>query len=272
MRRLRVLLFETVDDPYYNLAFEEAFFLVRARGGVEDETLRLWRNRDAVVLGFFRRVEEDVVLEEAWRSGTAIVRRFTGGGTVYHDLGNLNYAVTLAGGRGFRPIDTAYGFLIMGAVNALRNLGLSPRIENKSDIVVRGRKISGTAASYKWNTLFLHGSLLISSSIERLYRLLRIPEKPPPGVSPAKYRVTTLTRILGEGIGVRELAEHIITAYEELYGAEAYNDRPSSLETRIADLLYKNKYRDEKWNMEKTATYRYAKLYREIAETIDESL
>ncbi|MCD6488251.1 MAG: lipoate--protein ligase family protein [Desulfurococcales archaeon] len=272
MKRLRVLLFETIDDPYYNLAFEEAFFLVRARGAIEDETLRIWRNRDAVVLGFFRSVEEDVVLDETRRYDTAIVRRFTGGGTVYHDLGNLNYAVTYTGEGVSRPVDTAYSFLIKGIINALKHLGLVPRIENTNDIIIYDRKVSGTAASYRWNTVFFHGSLLVSSNIERLYKLLRIPKKIPKGISPVKYRVTTLSRILGGGIGFKEVIEYIVRAYEELYGAEAYTDIPSSLEIRVADFLYKNKYLDRKWNLEKTLTYGFTRLYKDVVEIIEESL
>ncbi len=272
MKRLRVLLFETINDPYYNLAFEEAFFLVRARRAVEDETLRIWRNRNAVVLGFFRSVEEDVALDETRRYNTAIVRRFTGGGTVYHDLGNLNYAVTYSGEKVFHPIDTAYSFLIKGVINALKYLGLIPRIENTNDIVVYNRKVSGIAASYRWNTLFLHGSLLVSSNIERLYKLLKIPRKVPKGISSVKYKVTTLSKVLGGRIGFKEVIEYIIRAYEELYRAEAYIDIPSSLEIRVADFLYKNKYLDEKWNLEKTHTYGFTRLYRKVAEIIEESL
>lgn len=272
MRRLRVLLFETPDDPYYNLAFEEAFFLVRAKEAVEEDTIRIWRNKDAVVLGFFRSVEEDVVLDEVEKLGTAILRRFTGGGTVYHDLGNINYAITYKEKRVSRPIDIAYGFLIKGIINALKYQGLSPRIENTNDIVINDRKVSGTAASYRWNTVFFHGSLLVSSNIEKLYRLLRIPKNIPNRISPVKYKVTTLSRVLGEEIGFREVAECIIRAYEELYKAEAYKDTPSSLEIRVANFLYKNKYLDRKWNLRRKLSHGFTRLYRELSNIIEESL
>ncbi len=269
MKRLRVLLFETLDDPYYNLAFEEAVFLVRAKRVIEDETLRIWRNREAVVLGLFRSLKEDVNLEEARRLNVAIVRRFTGGGTVYHDLGNLNYSITYAEKKVSSPLDTAYNFLINGIIKALEYIGLKPTVKNRTDIVVKGRKVSGTAACCKWNALILHGSLLVSSNINRLYSLLVTPKKIPEKISPVKYIVTTLSNILGS-ISHSRVIESIIRAYEDLYKAEAYIDVPSSIEIKLADFLYKHKYSDEKWNREKTLAYGYTRLYREVERLINE--
>lgn len=275
--RLRVLLFETPRDPAYNLAFEEAFMLAHNHGLVDD-TLRIWRNSNAVVIGYFQRAEEEVVVDYAGEIGAVIARRFTGGGAVYHDLGNINYAVAVSRKRyrAMSPVDAAYTVLIKGALAALEKLGLRAWLENVNDVVVDdngvARKVSGTAATYRENTLFLHGSLLVSTDLEKLRRVLRVSKKKlsDKRVSSVKYRVTLLEKILGRRIGYAEITRAFIEGYREALGyAEAYLSLPEPYELEAAELLYRRKYSAREWVWERPPVTRYAELYREIREVFE---
>ncbi len=267
MKTLRVLLYEVPEDPYMNLAFEEAFARARA-SGLTPDTLRIWRNKDAVIIGYFQRAEEEVDLSLARELGVVVARRFTGGGAVYHDLGNINYAVALGpesmGQQG--PVEMLYGYLIRGALNALRRLGLEPRLENINDIAVGDYKVSGVAGSYRWSAPFLHGSLLVSTDLSRLASLLRVSRKKllDKKVSSVKYRVARLQDLLGRSIGYHEVIDALVGGFEELLGAEAYFDLPWPEELEAAWILYKYKYSRREWNLERLSS----KAFREAEEML----
>jgi len=266
--KLRVLLYETPTNPYYNLAFEEAFFLVHHyKGG--DPVLRIWRNENAVVIGIFQRAEEEVDLDYAEKEGIAVVRRFTGGGAVYHDLGNANYAIAVKT-RSEDKIGYAYGFLLQGAVKALSRLGAEAWIENVNDVVVSHRKISGSAAAVRGDTVLLHGTLLISTDLEKLYRVLKVSKKKleDKGVSSVKYRVGLLEELLSRKISLREVVEAFTGAFAELLGAAPYFDLPSKLELAIARALYEEKYSKQEWNLQRASTSMYRNLYSYIEDLL----
>lgn len=248
---LRVLLFETPDDPYMNLAFEEA--LARARGaGLIPDTLRVWRNSKAVILGYFQRAEEEVDLVEACKLGVSVVRRFTGGGAVYHDLGNVNYALAL-GIPDADPAAYAYGHLLRGTLKALAKLGVEASVENVNDVVAAGRKVSGTAASFRWNCCFLHGTLLVDADLGLLSRLLKPAAEKLAGkrVSDVKQRVANVSELLGERLSYRSIVRALVEGFSELLNAEAYFDLPSREELQAAKLLRDRKYCRSEWNLER---------------------
>ncbi|RLF07064.1 MAG: lipoate--protein ligase family protein [Thermoprotei archaeon] len=267
MSRLRILLYETPDDPYRNLAFEEAFFLARHYDLTKDDTLRIWRNANAVIVGYFQYAKEEVRMDALERIGAKVVRRFTGGGAVYHDLGNINYAITVK--KEILPeetlVDSLYKFLLSGAINALRKIGVEARIENVNDIVAGDRKISGCAAKYMKNTLFLHGALLVSTDLSKLASVLKISKKKlaDKGVASVKYRVTTLTNLLGRSIGYDEIVNALVEGYRELLNADVYFDLPSREELLLAQRLYK-KYTSDEWNFERAPSWKFKGLIEDI--------
>ena len=271
MRRLRVLLYEAPENPYMNLAFEEAFARLRA-AGITPDTLRIWRNRRAVIIGYFQRAEEEVHLDKARRLGVAVARRFTGGGAVYHDLGNINYAVALGPSPESTrdPIGYLYNYLVRGALNALRILGLNPHLENINDIAVGDYKVSGVAASYRWNAPFLHGALLVSTDLRVLSSILKVSRKKleDKRVSSVKYRVTLIKELLGRPVRYSEVVGALVKGYEELLGAEAYYDLPWPEELEAARILYEHKYRLEEWNLQRTPAYRFREAERLLSELV----
>lgn len=145
-------------DPAWNLAFEE--YILREKR--EGDWLLLWQNRNAVILGRNQNALEEINREFVERHGIAVVRRNSGGGAVYHDLGNLNYSfITDADGsdasRFTGPV-----------VSALRGLGLEAEASGRNDILVSGRKVSGTAQFRSGDRILHHGTLLFDADPEML--------------------------------------------------------------------------------------------------------
>ncbi len=147
-------------DPYYNQALEEVLF-ERNR----EPLLLLWRNRPAVVCGRYQNLFAEVSVPSAQAEGIALIRRITGGGTVYHDLGNLNYTIIRDGDTpGYEP----YLDLIAGA---LQRIGI-PAVPSRScDLSLDGLKISGSAQKIAHGRTLHHGTLLFDADLARLRRV-----------------------------------------------------------------------------------------------------
>ena len=139
-------------DPAYNLAFEEFVLTHRTEGDI----LILWQNDNAVIIGRNQNTAEEIDQGFVDAHGIRVVRRNTGGGTVYHDLGNLNYSfITDAGASKAAFTDPV--------IRALRSLGLDAEVSGRNDILVSGKKVSGTAQQVSKGRVLHHGTLLFDS-------------------------------------------------------------------------------------------------------------
>lgn len=143
-------------NPYYNLALEELVLTRRLDG----EYLLLWQNDNTIVVGQNQNTEAEINREFVEAHGINVVRRTTGGGAVYHDLGNLNYSFITDVGDAERLTMERFTRPI---VEALRGLGLRAEASGRNDILVEGRKVSGTAQRVVKGRILHHGTLLFSA-------------------------------------------------------------------------------------------------------------
>lgn len=248
---LRVLTAEHPENPEYSLALEEALYISVSKLG-SFPILRIWRHRDTIVLGYFQIAEEEVHVDRALNEGVRIVRRLTGGGAVYHDFGCLLWSI-IARGPPEGGIDYVYGNLLRGFVEFLKDYA-DAKVENINDIVIGGKKVSGTAATYdRKGTYLLHGTLLMDTDLNKLSYLLKVPKRKleDKGISDVKYRVGNLFEIIGRELETWELVEKLINSYSKLLNLKPIIDVPTSIEYKIADRLYKEKYSKREWNLER---------------------
>ena len=148
-------------DPAYNLAFEE-YVLNNHRTG---DIVILWQNKNAVIIGRNQNAEAEINRAFVENNGIRVVRRNTGGGAVYHDLGNLNYSfITDAGDLQERSASRFTG----PVVQALQGLGLDAESSGRNDILVSGKKVSGTAQQLLKGRILHHGTLLFDSDPEMI--------------------------------------------------------------------------------------------------------
>ncbi|MGB9827504.1 MAG: lipoate--protein ligase family protein [Thermosphaera sp.] len=254
MSELRVVFTETLDNPWMNLAWEEAFFQSRCSDKTGD-VLRIWRNRNAVVIGVFQKASEEVNLEYAQQIRAGIVRRFTGGGAVYHDLGNINFALSVKPVGRKVNVDYLYVDLLKGVVKALEKLGFNPSVQNVNDIIIGDRKVVGVAASLRreQNCGFIHGAMLYNVNLDVLAGILKIPLKKlaDKGVSSVKYRVTNISALKPE-LRVEDIVKALIESFTETLDKKGwYPDLPKQHEIEMAERLYSSKYSTPEWNMER---------------------
>jgi len=182
--RVRVFT-SSSDDPFLNLALEEQLF---RRMGTEDRILFLWQSRPCVVIGRFQNPWVECDLEALERDGADLVRRQSGGGTVYHDGGNSNFTF-LGPAVSFDPDKN-----LEMVTAALDVLGIHAEISSRHDILAEGFKVSGSAFRKKRDRALHHGTLLFSADREKLSRYLAAPNLniDARGVASVRSRVVNL--------------------------------------------------------------------------------
>lgn len=194
-------------NPYRNLAVEQIF-----QRQATEPTLLLWQNEDCVVIGRCQNAWAEVNVPYCEEQGVHIVRRDTGGGAVYHDLGNINYSFLLPE----QEYDVARQTGVI--LSALSSFGLSAELSGRNDILAEGKKVSGCA--YRLGRVCLHhGTLLIDVDFDKMSRCLtpssqKLKAK---GIQSVKSRVANLKTLLGE-IDAERLCQRIYEAFCKEYG------------------------------------------------------
>ena len=149
-------------DPFYNQAFEEFVF----QAFQEDDVFFLWQNSPAVVVGSYQNICREVHVKTLRKLGIPVVRRISGGGTVYHDLGNVNYTYII---RQDGPVD--YDRCLQPVIRALNAIGVPARKGRTCDIAIGGQKISGSAQRIAGGRILHHGTLLFQSDLRMLEQI-----------------------------------------------------------------------------------------------------
>lgn len=166
-------LFPVVESPTFNprLNLERE---ARYTKTVEVPSFRVWRSTDSLVLGRFQEPGEEVHLDRARMLNVPVLRRLSGGGAVFHDLGNINYSIYLPQGRaaGF-GIEESLRALSFPITNLLDALGVPWSWESPNNVYVLGRKISGSAQARSGGYLLHHGTLLVSTDLVTMSQLLK---------------------------------------------------------------------------------------------------
>lgn len=162
-----IYLINNSHNPYFNLAFEE--YCLGHLPSNETYCI-LWQNAPAVIIGKNQDVFQEVDLAYAHEHEIKLVRRITGGGAVYHDLGNLN--ISILGSYSEHPnYAEEYGERVCDALRAIGLKGVE--MNGRNDLYVDGKKISGWAKRIQNDTFLFHGTLLYDVDLDQLVRVLQ---------------------------------------------------------------------------------------------------
>ena len=197
-------------NPYKNIALEE-FLLWNVE---KDECiLYLWQNRHTVVIGINQNPWKEAHVKELEQDGGFLARRMSGGGAVFHDLGNLNFTFLV------REEDYDVGRQLDVIIRAVAKFGIHAERSGRNDILTDGKKFSGNAFFNSHGYCYHHGTLLLDADMSNLSRYLNVSHTKlqSKGVDSVRSRVVNL-KDLAPGIAVGSLQPALIEAFGEVYG------------------------------------------------------
>jgi lipoate-protein ligase A len=241
-------------NPFFNLAAEEY-----AIKNFSDNMFMLWRNKPCIVVGNHQNTLAEINFDYVKENDLYVVRRMSGGGAVFQDLGNLNFTFIKNIDESNNKVD--FSTYTKPIIEVLRNMGLNANFEGRNDIVIDGRKISGNAQAVRNNRMLHHGTLLFSSVMEDLAKALKVnPLKfKDKAVKSVKSRVTNIKEHLEEDMDVLEfrdrIMDHIISTND---GAELYEYTDE--DRRKINQLVEEKYGTWNWNYGSSPKYNFEKM------------
>ncbi|KAF5051871.1 lipoate--protein ligase [Oscillibacter ruminantium] len=234
-------------DPCYNLAFEETVLARRTQG----DYLLLWQNDNTIVIGQNQNAEAEINRTFVEGHHIHVVRRTTGGGAVYHDLGNLNYSFITDAGNAERLTMERFTKPI---VEALKGLGLNAEASGRNDILVEGRKVSGTAQRLMKGRILHHGTLLFDANPGMVAGALNAdPAKfQSKGAKSVRSRIGNIREFLPEKMSMTDFWNYLKTA---LAGGGLVPDALTTEELAAVETLKRTKYDTWEWNFGRSPHY-----------------
>ena len=196
-------------DPYHNIALEK-YILDHLNPG--NCVLYLWQNKNTVVIGRNQNAWAECRTTLLEQEEGKMARRLSGGGAVFHDMGNLNFTFLL------KDEDYDVDKQLSVIQTALAGLGLNAEKSGRNDLLVEGRKFSGNAFYHRNGNAYHHGTLLVSADMEKLSRYLTPPKAKleAKGVASVRSRVANLTEFVPE-LTCDELRKYMVKAFTEVY-------------------------------------------------------
>jgi lipoate-protein ligase A len=252
----RLLKTETY-NPFMNMAIDEAIMRARIENHVQN-TLRFycWKP-SAVSIGRFQNIENEVQLDNCRKHGIDVVRRITGGGTVYHDAEDeITYSVVTNKKDLEAPdITTVYAKIYAGLAEAIKILGLRAdfnkgNMKTCPNLMVKGKKISGSAQSHKRGVVLQHGTLLVDVELKKMFTFLRVPwaRTCMEVVGVAERKITSVKKELGRHVSLEEVKEALVKGFQKALNMKLVRGELTLYEKEFAEKLCKEKYATDDWN------------------------
>ena len=242
-------------DPYFNLATEE--YVLK---NFEEDSFMLWRNAPSIIVGKHQNTLSEINVDYVKSNNIPVVRRLSGGGAVFHDLGNLNFTFIQ---KGHEESLIDFRKYTLPILEVLEKMGINARFEGRNDLTIDGMKFSGNAEHIWKNRVLHHGTLLFSAHMPDLTATLnadplKFRDK---AVKSVRSRVTNISGHLKEPIDVLQFATLIQDHIVEKYPDAKLIDLTDEDHEKIYELV-RNKYNTWEWNFGYSPNYNLKKIVR----------
>ncbi|MGB4204105.1 MAG: lipoate--protein ligase [Bacteroidales bacterium] len=245
----------TETDPYFNIAAEE--YVLHE---FTDDCFMLWRNEPSVIVGKHQNTLAEINYDFVTQNKIKVVRRISGGGAVFHDLGNINFTFIMNGQPG-QLVD--FRKFTQPIIDVLATLDIEAKFEGRNDLTIDGKKFSGNAEHVFKNRVLHHGTLLYRATINNLAGALNVdPDKfRDKAIKSVRSRVTNISEHLKVELEIEDFISLVMNHILEMYpNAQLYefsdNDRKKIRE------LVQTKYGTWDWNYGYSPKYNFKKSIR----------
>ena len=248
-----LLINNTNTNAYFNLAMEEYFLK-----NTNEDIFLLWQNENSIIVGKNQNTLSEINYDYVKENNIKVVRRLSGGGAVFHDLGNINFTFISCNDNSFSDFKK----FTMPIVEALKELNVHAEFSGRNDLLIDGQKFSGNAQYNYKNKVMHHGTLLFSSEINDLSNALKVKPSKFQGksVKSVKSRVTNISSHLDKKMTVLEFKDYLmdfINKRDENSHFYELNDK----DIESINKLVEEKYSTWEWNFGYSPKY---SLYNEV--------
>ena len=248
-----LLINNTNTNAYFNLAMEEYFLK-----NTNEDIFLLWQNENSIIVGKNQNTLSEINYDYVKENNIKVVRRLSGGGAVFHDLGNINFTFISCNDNSFSDFKK----FTMPIVDALKELNVNAEFSGRNDLLIDGQKFSGNAQYNYKNKVMHHGTLLFSSEINNLSNALKVKPSKFQGksVKSVKSRVTNISSHLDKKMTVLEFKDYLmdfINKRDENSHFYELNDK----DIESINKLVEEKYSTWEWNFGYSPKY---SLYNEL--------
>ncbi|MFS0824287.1 lipoate--protein ligase [Bacillus sp. 1P02SD] len=253
-----------INDPQINLAIEE---YALKNLDINETYLLFYINAPSIIIGKNQNTIEEINTQYVEDNGIKVVRRLSGGGAVYHDLGNLNFSfITKDDGESFHN----YKKFTEPVIEALHKLGVHAQLSGRNDIEVEGRKISGNAQFSTRGRMFSHGTLMFDSEIDHVVSALKVKKDKieSKGIKSVRSRVANISEFLTEKITIEEFRQMLLRYIFNTEG-EIPEYKLTEQDWEKIHEISKARYQNWEWNYGKSPKFNYQHTHRFPVGSID---
>ncbi|KYD03239.1 lipoate--protein ligase LplJ [Bacillus atrophaeus] len=243
---------QNINDPRINLAIEEYCLKYL---DPEQSYLLFYVNQPSIIIGKNQNTIEEINTKYVEDNGIIVVRRLSGGGAVYHDLGNLNFSfITKDDGDSFHNFKK----FTEPVIQALKQLGVDAELSGRNDIVANGRKISGNAQFATKGRIFSHGTLLLDSAIDNVVSALKVKKDKieSKGIKSIRSRVANISEFLDDKMSTNEFRSHLL---RHIFNTNDITKVPEYKLTeedwKIINKISEERYQNWDWNFGKSPKF-----------------
>ncbi|MGF7529956.1 lipoate--protein ligase LplJ [Bacillus paralicheniformis] len=255
---------QNITDPRINLAIEE-YCLKHL--DPEETYLLFYINQPSIIIGKNQNTIEEINTKYVDENGIIVVRRLSGGGAVYHDLGNLNFSfITKDDGNSFHNFKK----FTEPVVAALKRLGVDAELSGRNDLMAKGRKISGNAQFSTKGRMFSHGTLLFDSEIEHVVSALKVKKDKieSKGIKSIRSRVANISEFLDQKMTTVEFRSMLLRYIFDTEG-EIPEYKLTEKDWKIINQISKERYQNWDWNYGKSPKFNLQHSKRFQAGSVD---
>ncbi|TYR74874.1 lipoate--protein ligase [Rossellomorea vietnamensis] len=252
-----------ITDPRINLAIEE---YALKNLDIDETYLLFYINEPSIIIGKNQNTIEEINTEYVESENLHVVRRLSGGGAVYHDLGNLNFSfITKDDGESFHN----FRKFTEPVIKALKKLGVNAELSGRNDIEAEGRKISGNAQFSTKGRMFSHGTLLFDSEIENVVSALKVRKDKieSKGIKSIRSRVANISEFLEEKISITEFRSMLLRYIFDVNEIEEYE--LTEEDWKNINELSEERYGNWNWNYGKSPKFNLQHSHRFPVGSID---